>query len=211
MHRALASLRRAGFADPGRPRPVRAGRRVPAAGLRPPRGAADHVRISPCCEALAERYGETAHYAVLDGASVVYRAKVDPPHGAVRLTSTIGGRNPAHSTAVGKLLLAYTLPRRRRGRGVGRRPDPGAAHRPDARPRPSSWPPSCGAIRERGFGIDDQENEPGVNCLAVPAFLTLADDTDRRGQRQRAGLPDAAVPAGRRGLPPIRADGRRPQ
>jgi DNA-binding IclR family transcriptional regulator len=26
--------------------------------------------------------------------------------------------------------------------------------------------------RQRGYGVDDQENEPGVACLAVPAYLT---------------------------------------
>ena len=78
---------------------------------------------------LAERYGETAHYAVLDGGSVVYRSKVDPPRGAVRLTSTIGGRNPAHCTAVGKLLLAYALPDDAAVRGWVGRAHPGAPHR----------------------------------------------------------------------------------
>ena len=48
--------------------------------------------------------------AVLEGTEIVYRSKVDPPAGAVRLTSTVGGRNPAHSTAVGELLLAHALP-----------------------------------------------------------------------------------------------------
>ena len=33
--------------------------------------------MQPILEALAERHGETAHYAVLEGRSVVYRAKVD--------------------------------------------------------------------------------------------------------------------------------------
>ena len=89
---------------------------------------------------LAERYGETAHYAVLDGESVVYRSKVDPPHGAVRLTSTIGGRNPAHCTAVGKLLLSYALPDDAAVREWVGGPDPGAAYRADARPRPRRSP-----------------------------------------------------------------------
>jgi hypothetical protein len=44
---------------------------------------------------------------VLDGRSVVLRSKVDPSAGAVKLSSTIGRRNPAHCTAVGKLLLSY--------------------------------------------------------------------------------------------------------
>ena len=29
-------------------------------------------------------------------------------------------------------------------------------------------------VRQRGYSVDDQENEQGINCLAVPAFLTSA-------------------------------------
>ena len=39
--------------------------------------------------------------AVLDGAEVIYHDKVDAPH-TIKLSSVIGGRNPAHSTGVGK-------------------------------------------------------------------------------------------------------------
>lgn len=69
----------------------------------------EHMRVRPLLETLADRFGETAHYAVLDGREVVYRAKADPPTGTVRLTSTVGGRNPAHATGVGKALLAHEL------------------------------------------------------------------------------------------------------
>jgi DNA-binding IclR family transcriptional regulator len=130
----------------------------------------DHVRIHPVLEALAERYGETAHYAVLDGGTVVYRSKVDPPSGAIRLTSTVGGRNPAHCTAVGKLLLSYALPGDRAAvtawAGHLERRTPNTLTSADALHR------ELRAIRERGYAIDDQENEPGIVCVAVPAFLT---------------------------------------
>ncbi|HEY2696897.1 MAG TPA: helix-turn-helix domain-containing protein [Pseudonocardiaceae bacterium] len=110
VHRALVALRRAGFASQdGRGRYVLGDGFLRLAfahhELRP-----DHVRVHPMLTKLATRFGETAHYAVLDDRSIVYRSKVDPPTGAARLTSTIGGRNPAHCTAVGKLLLARALP-----------------------------------------------------------------------------------------------------
>jgi DNA-binding IclR family transcriptional regulator len=131
----------------------------------------DHVRISPVLRALAEKYGETAHYAVLDGTEVVYRSKVDPPTGAVRLTSTIGGRNPAHCTAVGKLLLAYALPDDAAvevwagGRELVRRTERTITD-------PVALAAELARIRRQGWAADDQENEPGVNCVAVPAFVT---------------------------------------
>ncbi len=171
VHRALMSLRRAGFA-------VRHGRGTYQLGdefirlafvnheARP-----DHLRVQPVLEELAERHGETAHYAVLDGRSVVYRSKVDPSTGAVKLTSTIGGRNPAHCTAVGKLLLSFRLP-----------DDQAVRQWVDAEPLPArtlrtmttapELAVELAAIRARGYSTEDQENEPGICCLAVPLFLS---------------------------------------
>ena len=171
VHRALASLRRAGFAaQDGRGRYVLGDEYLRLAfahhEMRP-----DHVRIGPVLRTLAERYGETAHYAVLDGTTVVYRAKVDPPSGAVRLNSTIGGRNPAHSTAVGKLLLAYALPDDAAvAAWVGDRVLSRCTERTVT--SPAALAAELAGIRARGWAGDDQENQVGVNCLAVPAFLT---------------------------------------
>ena len=170
VHRALASLRRAGFAaQDGRGRYV-LGDEFLRLAFTHHEARPEHVRISPVLHELAERYGETAHYAVLDGDTVVYRAKVDPPRGAIRLTSTVGGRNPAHCTAVGKLLLAYALSDDRavRAWATGR-----ALTRRTERTITSAarLARELREIRERGYATDDQENEPGVNCLAVPVFL----------------------------------------
>jgi IclR family transcriptional regulator, KDG regulon repressor len=54
---------------------------------------------------VADACGETVQVAVLDGAAVVYIAKVDSVH-SVRLVSAIGRSLPAHCTAVGKMLLS---------------------------------------------------------------------------------------------------------
>lgn len=171
VHRALASLRRAGFAaQNGHGRYV-LGDEFLRMAFAHHEARPDHVRVMPILQALCERYGETVHYAVLDGRSVVYRSKLDPPTGAVRLTSVVGGRDPAHCTAVGKMLLADALRDEDAVRAwVGDRP----LERPTGR--------SIGTVeelhaelvrtRERGYAVDDQENEPVVNCVAVPAYLT---------------------------------------
>lgn len=169
VHRALGALRRAGLADQDARGRYLLGDEFLRMAFAHHEARPEQVRMRPVLEALAERFGETTHYAVLDGREVVYRAKVDPPSGAVRLTSTVGGRNPAHSTAVGKLLLAHRLETldeveawigdsplvRRTSRTVC---TAGALHR------------ELRASRERGYGVDDQENETGVNCLALPVY-----------------------------------------
>ncbi|THG30226.1 IclR family transcriptional regulator [Naasia lichenicola] len=170
VHRALATLRRAGLADlMGRGVYVLGDEYIRLA-LRNLGGRPETARVQPVLEALAARFGETAHYAVLSGTDIVYRAKMDPPQGAVRLTSVIGGRNPAHRTAVGKALLSTLVTQesqlvQRFGTS-------------SFEPRTPYTITSTGALlaeleatRSRGFGVDDQENEVGINCVAIPVSV----------------------------------------
>jgi IclR family transcriptional regulator, acetate operon repressor len=173
VHRALAALRRAGFAArDGHGRYV-LGDEFLRLAFTHHEARPDHVRVLPVLTALCERYGETAHYATLDGRSVVYRSKLDPPTGAVRLSSMVGGRNPAHTTAVGKLLLADVLRTEEAVRTwVGDRPLTALTDRSiDSAEKLHA---ELVRVREQGYATDDQENDPGVNCLAVPMFLTSA-------------------------------------
>jgi len=171
VHRALAALRRAGFASQdGRGHYV-LGDEFLRMAFAHHEAKPDHLRVRPILERLSERHGETVHYAVLDGRSVVYRAKVDPPAGAIKLTSMVGGRNPAHATGVGKLLLSYQLLDEETVRAwVGDHP----LERPTERTIATveELHEELCRIRAQGYGVDDQENEPGVNCIALPAFLT---------------------------------------
>ena len=171
VHRALGALRRAGLAEQDPRGRYLLGDEFLRMAFAHHEERPDHVRVQPVLEALAERFGETAHYAVLDGTEVVYRAKVDPPSGAVRLTSTVGGRNPAHATAVGKLLLSYELDTREAVEAwLGDR----VLARPTARTRCTAAELHAELVlaRERGYAEDDQECEVGVNCLAVPVRAT---------------------------------------
>ena len=100
---------------------------------------------------------------------IVYRAKADPPRGAVRLTSVVGGRNPAHSTSVGKALLSQ------RPHSVSELtdyfgPDPLEARTPNTLTSIPDLAADLDAIARRGYAIDDEENELGITCVAVPVY-----------------------------------------
>lgn len=168
VHRALASLRRARLADRLSRGVYRLGDEYLRLAFQHHASRPEGARLEPALRQLAERYGETAHYAELDGTDVVYRAKVDPPAGSVRLTSHVGGRNPAATTAVGKLLLARVLGSEAALRGwLGDRPL--EARTPHTITSvPALWQ-ELARTRERGYAIDDQENEVGISCVAVPA------------------------------------------
>jgi IclR family transcriptional regulator, acetate operon repressor len=171
VHRAPASLRRAGLADQDTRGRYVLGDEFLRMAFAHHEARPDHVRVRPVLEALAAEFGETAHHAVLDGREVVYRAEIDPPSGAVRLTSTVGGRNPAHCTAVSELLLAARLTTREdvtawvAAGDLGRRT-------PRTLCTVDELDSDLRANRRRGYAVDDQENAVGVNCLAVPVFLT---------------------------------------
>ncbi|MET1052263.1 MAG: IclR family transcriptional regulator [Mycetocola sp.] len=170
VHRALATLRRAGLAD-------MTGRGVYILGdeylrlaFRNLDGRPETARIQPLLETLATTFGETAHYAVLSEKSIVYRAKMDPPFGAVRLTSVIGGRNPAYRTAVGKVLLSERLHDLAEvADWFG--PFPLEQKTPHTLTTAEALDRELSVTRERGFGTDDQENEAGINCVAIPIYL----------------------------------------
>lgn len=172
VHRALAALRRAGFAFQDARGHYVLGDEFLRLAFTNHESRPEHVRVLPVLEQLAGLFHETVHYAVLDGRSVVYRSKVDPAVGAIKLTSVVGGRNPAHCTAVGKLLLSYELP------------DDAAVHDWVADGAPlqrrtertkvdaESLAAELRSIRDQQHATESQENELGISCLAVPVFVT---------------------------------------
>ena len=107
---------------------------------------------------------ETVQFAILDGVEVTYLARHDGRQ-PVRLTSGIGRRLPAFSTATGKAALASLSAAEldRRLAGITRIPQP----TPNAHGSVDGLRADLAAIRERGYAIDDEETMEGVVCYGV--------------------------------------------
>lgn len=171
MHRALSALVRAGFADHDEGGDYRVGLELVRIAFAFHRELDRRRVVEPALAALVERFGETAHYAELDGADIVYLAKVAPGGGAVQMTSQLGGRNPAHCTGLGKALLAATL------RDRDAVAEYVAAHGPFARRTARTLVDADAlhaeleATRARGYALDDGESEDGINCVALALYL----------------------------------------
>lgn len=171
MHRALAALCRAGFADHEDGGDYRIGLELVRIAFAYHHELDRRQLVEPALEALAERFGETAHYAELDGSEVVYLAKVSPGDTAVHMTSLVGGRNPAHCTGLGKALLAAELP------DLAAVDAYVAAHGPLARRTPRTLVDAAAlheeleVTRDRGYAVDDGESGQGINCLAFAVYL----------------------------------------
>jgi DNA-binding IclR family transcriptional regulator len=169
VHRALAALRKASLATQTSRGQYALGDEFFRLAFSNYGARPETARIEPLLQHLAGEYRETAHYAVMEGHDVVYRAKVDPPQGAVKLTSTVGGRNPVYCTAVGKLLLSYNV--HTKAELLEWLGDAELAARTDFTITDAdAFLAELHVTRARGFGVDDQENELGINCLAVPVF-----------------------------------------
>jgi DNA-binding IclR family transcriptional regulator len=117
----------------------------------------------PFIHELAERTGQVVHLAVLDQQDVVYLDKVGGAF-ADTLPSRVGGRLPAHCTAVGKALLAYSSQAtvsEYLATGLRRRTRASLA-------TPAALQAAIVSIRNSGYATDRDEAVPGVACVAAP-------------------------------------------
>lgn len=149
--------------------------------------------------AVAESCDETVHVAILEGADVIYIAKVDSTH-AVRMVSAAGRRLPAHCTSVGKMLLA-SLPEEEL---AARIPD-GAelvAMTPNSVTDPAALRTALADVRRRGIALECRESNPDVSCVAAPvrdrtgrvvAALSISVPMMRWSETRRAELEEVAV------------------
>ncbi|OEV29416.1 IclR family transcriptional regulator [Streptomyces nanshensis] len=148
---------------------------------------------------VADTCGETVHVAILEGADVIYIAKVDSTH-AVRMVSAAGRRLPAHCTSVGKMLLA-SLPEEELEAALAGS-GPLAAMTPASITSPEELRKALAEVRERGTAVEQQESNPDVSCVAAPvrdaggnvvAALSISVPTVRWSEERRAELEGLAV------------------
>ncbi len=112
---------------------------------------------------LSQATGLTSHLAMLDGNDVVYVDRVDGA-GFVKFDTYVGKRASVNLTAVGKAIAAYLDDDRLDEivRVTFRRGTASAAA------LPFEFKSQLQRVRELGFAVDDEEDVPGVYCVAAP-------------------------------------------
>lgn len=130
----------------------------------------DRNVVQGVLDALVERFGETAYYARLDGAEVVYVGMQNAP-GYLHTASAVGARAPAYRTSLGKAMLAHVLPDRAAVDGFVDEYGPLKPSTPTSVTNASALDRELVSTRTRGWAIDNEENEMGVVCVGFPLFL----------------------------------------
>ncbi|HHY46428.1 MAG TPA: IclR family transcriptional regulator [Firmicutes bacterium] len=120
-------------------------------------------KAGPIMKRLSAETGEVVHLAILDGLEVVYIDKAEQSQ-TLTMRARIGARAHAHCTALGKVLLAFRgneVMAHLEGRELVRQT-------PNTITSVAELRAHLSLVRERGYAIDDEENEQGVRCVAVP-------------------------------------------
>ncbi|HLH58903.1 MAG TPA: IclR family transcriptional regulator [Streptosporangiaceae bacterium] len=110
--------------------------------------------------------GHTVHLALRSGDHAIYIQKIDSDQ-PYQMASRVGISIPLHCTAIGKCILAY-LPPDELDRVIAARGLPGRTPATITdRPRLDA---ELAYIRDRGYAVDDEENETTIRCVAAPVF-----------------------------------------
>jgi DNA-binding IclR family transcriptional regulator len=120
---------------------------------------------TPVLEELSRQTGESSHFAVRMGDTVVVIARTSGP-GAFQLTDRVGVVRPAHCTALGKVILA-SLRDDQLKRFLER-----VELRPSTRNSITEAPAllrELAEVRRTGVAYDEGEFNLEVRCIAVPA------------------------------------------
>ncbi|WP_251553938.1 IclR family transcriptional regulator [Neobacillus muris] len=115
---------------------------------------------------LSAKTGQTVHLGILDGREGVYVDKVEGEQSIIRY-SRIGRRLPLHSTAIGKVLLSFQDPQEIKSllKDYHYQQQTTSTISNEA-----VFQKEIEKIQQQGFAVDNQENEQGVRCAAVPIF-----------------------------------------
>ena len=118
----------------------------------------------PLMQKLVSSCKETVNLGILDAGEVVVISTIESPQG-IRMASKIGNRRCLHSTALGKVLLSGLQDREVR-RLLRLKKLPRLTRKTIT--SPSALMTEIHKVREQGYALDNEENEPDGRCIGAP-------------------------------------------
>ncbi|HET9822224.1 MAG TPA: IclR family transcriptional regulator [Burkholderiaceae bacterium] len=117
----------------------------------------------PLLGQLRDSTHEAVHLAILSGASIIYLYNLESAQ-AIGMRSYIGTFKPAHCTAEGRVLLAFS----RAETVAAVLEDKLVARTPKTIVSTAALRKALEEVRQTGYAIDDEESEFGMRGLAAP-------------------------------------------
>lgn len=116
---------------------------------------------------------ETANLSILDDTEILYIGKEESPQNSqtpvfVQMRSKIGTRLTAHSSAMGKAILANLSPQE--FQDLLSQILPLKSYTDNTITNPDTLHYELERIRRHGYAIDDREVDDGTRCVAAPVF-----------------------------------------
>src|SRR5438552_9532435 len=102
---------------------------------------------------------------------VVFIQKVGGP-GIIKFDTYVGKRADLHCTSLGKVLLAYSSDAIVRDFLAA---DSFAKYTDVTITSRAAFKEELVKVRQKGYAVDDEEEEPGVRCVGVPVFNQLGE------------------------------------
>lgn len=121
--------------------------------------------VLPFMRTLRDRFDETVNLGILDCADVVY-LEILPSRRSLRMQATLGCRDPAYSTALGKAMLSFLAPEQQSSHLPARL----ASRTTRTVTSIRELRAEMRTIRRCGYALDRGENEEGLSCIAAPVL-----------------------------------------
>lgn len=115
---------------------------------------------------ISEQTNEALHLGALDDDAIIYIHKIDSNYN-LRMQSRIGRRNPLYSTAIGKVLLAEREETFIRDTLSS---VDFVKHTERTVENTDQLLSELIIVKEQHFAEDNQEQEPGLRCIAAPIY-----------------------------------------
>ena len=129
--------------------------------------AMDIRRIAqPYLREVAHELGDTTHLVILEGDEAVYIDKVEGERSILQY-SRVGKRAPLYCTAVGKVLVSHKESTEIKRLAMKQSYE---IHTESTIANPLQFEEEIEKVREKGYGVDDEELQIGLRCLAVPIY-----------------------------------------
>lgn len=125
--------------------------------------------VKPYLGELLSDVNETVNFLSFDSDNIIFKDKFEPVDASFRTRTYVGLHSPMYCSAAGKCYLAYCSDQAREAywqRNVSTMKPLTENTILDK----NKFFEVLNEIRERGYALDDEENEAGISCVAVPVF-----------------------------------------